>query len=112
MRWTANINENENDFKRLMIYDSGNDVYLFIFDQKKDGPSCRDYLYEDIDDVFDACREDYGITKNDWKEIPSPLEGCQHDWIAPVRVKGMDKGKPRWGRFQQLIDGKWIDIYT
>lgn len=27
----------------------------------------------------------------------------------PIRVKGRNEGKPLWGQFETLVDGKWVE---
>ena len=105
MRLTANIKQQNSEIVRLMIYDSEDGVYLFGYDSEIDSSALWDYWFENIDDAYESCLEDYGITKSDWKEIPDPLENCQHDWIQPVRIKGRNIGNPEWGKFEKLIDG-------
>lgn len=34
----------------------------------------------------EVCVERFGITDGMWQEVPDPEPGCQHDWIAPVRI--------------------------
>jgi len=110
MRLTAKIKQPNSEVKRLMIFDSEDGVYLFVYNTHEDSSALCDYWFEKIDDAFESCSEDYGITKQDWNEIPNPLEHCQHDWIEPVRIKGRDNGNPQWGKLEKFINGKWIDL--
>jgi len=56
------------------------------------------------------CLTEFGITNGNWKMVDDPLPGCQHHWIAPVRVKGRAEGKPERGKFERLRDGLWIAV--
>jgi biofilm protein TabA len=111
MRFIANTKTNNLKIKRLMIYDCEDGAYLFEYDILKDGPSLRDYCYEDLETAFKSCEEDYGVGRDDWKQIPEPHEDCQQDdWIEPVRVIGRKSGQPQWGRFEKLVNGRWVEI--
>ena len=110
MRLTANIKIEDKELKRLMIYDSEDGVYLFGYNTEIDSDSLWDYWFENIEDAINDCIEDYNISKEDWTEIPDPLEYCQHDWINPVRIIGRNLGKPEYGKLEKLIDGKWIKL--
>lgn len=109
MRLIANIKHFESDVKRLMIYDSEDGVYLFGYDKEADSNAIWDNWFEKVEYEIEASH-DYGIEQNDWKEISDPLEGCQHDWIEPVRVKGRNIGKPDWGKLEKLVNGEWVEI--
>ena len=82
-----------------MVHDCRDGVYLFEFDIIDDGSSLGDYWFENLELAFESCKEDYGITRNEWKQIPDPLEHCQQDRIEPVRVVGRSTGNPQWGQF-------------
>ena len=56
-------------------------------------------LYEDWNGLID---------EKGWIELDDPLPGCQHDTFIPIRVKGRDTGKPEWGKFETLEDGRWV----
>ena len=93
-----------------MIHDSEDGVYLFEYDIIEDGPSLGDHWCESLEIAFESCKEDYGVDRNDWEQIPAPCEHCQQDWIEPVRVVGRQIGDPQWGRFEKSVGGKWIEI--
>jgi biofilm protein TabA len=70
-----------------------------------------DYWHQTIAEADEACLQLYGINDKDWVDIGDPLEGCQQDWIAPVRVKGRNIGNPQWGIFERLEqDGVWREF--
>lgn len=109
MRLIANIKQTDSDVKRLMVYDSEDGVYLFGYNKDSDSSAIWDNWFEKIEYAFEASQE-YGVDKNDWKEISDPMENCQHDRIDPVRVKGRDIGKPEWGKLEKLVNGEWLEI--
>lgn len=110
MRKIANVNVLNSNAVRLMIFDKGkDDVFIFGYNSEKDSSCSWDCHYNDLEDAYEmGC--DYGIQKEDWKTIPDPLEHCQDDWIAPVRVKGRIQGHPEWGILEKLVDGQWIKV--
>ncbi|WP_152004713.1 hypothetical protein [Desulfoluna spongiiphila] len=83
---------------------------MFEYDIIEDGPSLGDYWFENLEIAFESCKEDYGIDQDEWKTIPDPLEHCQQDWIEPIRVVGRSIDDPQWGRFEKLVNGKWLEI--
>ena len=93
-----------------MIHDCEDEVYLFKYDIIDDGSSLDDYWFENLEAVFESCKENYGVDPSGWEQIPDQLERCQQDWIEPVSVVGRITGNPQWGRFEKLVDGKWIEI--
>ncbi len=111
MRKIASVKIPNANAIRLMIYDKGpNDgVFVFGYDSKEDSSCSWDCHYNELDDAYEM-GEDYGIQKEDWKEIDIPYENCQEDWISPVRVKGRLNGNPAWGKLERLVDGKWIEL--
>jgi len=93
-----------------MLYGHDKDFYLFTYDRLEDSSAVGDLNYETPEEIYEICQEEYNIDEWDWQDIADPCEHCQHDWIAPVRVKGRQFGKPEWGKLEKLTDGKWIEI--
>ena len=100
MRKIASIKQPKDDTKRVMLFDSGEGVYLFLYTGEQDGPSTGDYWFETIEQAEQSCAEEYGLTQSDWQTIPDPLPGCLHDWIWPTRVRQDTSGKPLYGQFE------------
>ncbi|MCB2380525.1 hypothetical protein LGH70_23225 [Hymenobacter sp. BT635] len=87
MRKLAQVPQPASVVVRLIMHDDGaNGVYLFMFDKLEDGPSSGDEWFETVAEA--AAADKYHVTAADWQPIPDPLEHCQQDWIALVRVKG------------------------
>lgn len=107
MRWTATIHNPHDGFKRLMLYDSSEGVYLFGYNSTEDCSAAWDEWYEDSAQAKATATAEYDVADSDWKQIEDPLPHCQHDWIAPVRVKGRAEGNPQSGSLEILIDGIW-----
>jgi hypothetical protein len=108
---TAFIRQSASDTKRVMIYETGNGAYLFGYNTLEDAGASWDKWYADAQDAKDAALEEYGVNPAaDWSIIADPLDNCQHDWIAPVRVKGRFENKPEWGCFEKLVDNQWLPI--
>lgn len=107
MRKAALVTDADSELKRLMIHKTDEGVYLFGYNTAEDAGCFWDEWYESVAEA-EAASEEYGVTPAAWQAIPDPLEGCQQDWIAPVRVKGRLEGRPLWGNFEKLVDGQWI----
>jgi biofilm protein TabA len=106
MRLIAETKDNDPEIKRLMIHDTGEGVFLFGYDTKVDSSCLWDQWFEELKYAIEYCEEAYEVKSSDWQEIPDPLDGCQQDWIASVRVKGRDTGDPEWGKLEKLENGE------
>lgn len=101
MRYIANIPQATSDIKRLMIYASGRDIYLFAFDQLEDAPSKYDWLsvaeagkeWEAIEDVMQDCLEKYGVSLDSWQAIDDAKEGDKVDRINSMKHRSTIGGK-------------------
>ena len=107
MRYLAKTVTDSEIIKQILLYDNGEEVYMFPFTSLDDGTAEGDFWFEE---AFESCKDDYGIEESDWSEIPDPLEYCQHDWIQPVRILGRITGNPEYGRWERLVDGEWIEF--
>ncbi len=100
--------DERNSTVKIMVYEAEEAIYLFEY-SSFDAVQCTfDCCYDSLEDVY----EDWNalIDERGWTEIEDPLPGCQHDAFLPIRVKGRNIGKPEWGRFEILVDGKWKDF--
>ena len=104
MRIVADISRTVSEYARAMIFAGGDGVYLFLYSKSDDGPSDADYWFDTVDDAQAAAHSDFQIKPSDWVEIPDPLDGCQHDWIANVRVKRDSNDDPLHGQFEMVAD--------
>jgi hypothetical protein len=93
-----------------MIHETDSGAYLFGYRSLKDGPADFDEWYETVVEAEAACLDSYGIQTNDGQLIDDPMEGCQQDWIDPVRVRGRISGRPEFGNFERFEDGVWKPI--
>lgn len=98
------------EIKRLMIHDSDDGVYLFLYEVEEDASCSEDLWFETLEDAMEAAKNDYGVYPSDWNEIPDPPKHCQQDWIAPARIPGRETNNPQWGNFEVFKDGKWVKI--
>ena len=110
MRKIVNLVIPKNGIIRLMIYDTGNKTYLFGYKKIEDCGSEFDEWYESENEALESCKTEYGINITEWKKIENPELNCQHDWINPVRVKGLENGNPEFEKLEQLVNRKWIEI--
>ena len=105
MRQVAVISNPVDEVCRVMVYDAGDaGVYLFLYRSFADGPGFADYWFESVSDAVESARSEYGVGPGDWLPVPDPQPGCQHDWVAPVRVKCGPNGQPLWGQFEPLAE--------
>ena len=97
--------------RKAILYDSGrgDGVYVFPCATEADGSAIRDEWFGSFNEAIEACHREYGIRPEDWTVIPDPPDGCQHDWIAHVRIKGRVDGNPQWGRFERLLVRRPVD---
>jgi biofilm protein TabA len=107
MRLIATVNTITSHVKRVMIYADNNGVSLFGYKSTEDSGADWDQWYSTIADAKAVCAEEYRVTESEWTQIAEPLPDCQHDWIAPVRVKGRAEGAPQWGCLEELVNGIW-----
>lgn len=110
LRKIALVKNSHPEIKRVIIYESDTGVYLFPCASLKDGSTTGDYWFANLSEADKACAEEYGIESKDWQYIDDPLDDCQHDWIAPVRIKLRATGKPEWGILERLVDGMWKEF--
>ena len=92
---------------KIMLCDTGEGIYLFEYGSPDADICASDRFYESAEDVYDDW--DGLIDGRGWIDIEDPLPGCQHDAFIPLRVKGRADGKPEWGKYETLRDGRWVD---
>lgn len=111
MRKVATLPKLMEGVQRCILYACPEGVYVFPCATLEDGSGRGDYWFEDVASAEDFCAERYGVAASDWVEIGDPLPGCQHDWIANVRMKQEADGSPVWGQLERLDDdGVWRTI--
>ncbi|RPD49337.1 hypothetical protein DNI29_00605 [Hymenobacter sediminis] len=108
MRKVALLQQPVAEVVRLMIYEEEQGVYLFGYNTVADAGCAWDHWFQTVADAEEAALEEYGVPVTDWQPIVDPLPGCQHDWIAPVRVQGRSEGNPQWSCLEKLVDGQWL----
>ncbi|WP_157540985.1 hypothetical protein [Hymenobacter aerophilus] len=84
MRKIALLPQPTDALKRLMLYKASDGVYLFGYDTLTDSNSQWDLWFETVDEAELAALQNHHVAITYWEIIPDPLEGHQHDWIAPV----------------------------
>ena len=92
---------------KIMLYESEEGVYLFEYCSPDAVQCSSDRFYDSPEDLY----EDWNdlIDERGWIEIEDPLPDCQHDAFIPLRIKGRNAGKPEWGRYETLKEGKWVE---
>ena len=94
-----------------MLFDNGENVYVFCFDSIVDTSSIADYCFSTLDEAEEYCADNYSTINENWVYIANPQAGCQDDCILPTRVKNRESGNPQSGNFEVYIKGKWLDKY-
>ncbi len=100
-------NASGNPVIKIMVYESEEGIFLFAYDRADAQMCCFDYQYESLKDLYEEWNE--RIDQRGWTGIEDPLDGCQHDAFLPIRIKGRDIGKPEWGTWEILENGKWVE---
>jgi biofilm protein TabA len=112
MRRVAVLPRNVDQVQRVILYESSDGVYLFLSDSKEDRGAFADEWYTTVEDAEQVCLERFGVDASQWQPIPDPLPDCQADWVAPVRIRGRDAGKPQWGKLERFEEGVWVPLDT
>ena len=92
---------------KIMVYEAKEGFYLFRYNSPDAVLCSSDSCYESLVDLFDDWND--LIDEKGWIDMEDPLPDCQHDAFIPLRIKGRDTGKPEWGRYETLEDGKWVE---
>lgn len=80
MRKYAFLEEKYDGLCKVMIYDSPEGTYVFLYDSPKDTPCVADNCFENLEEAEDYCKE-FGINNENWLVIDDPIDGCPHDII-------------------------------
>ncbi|MFP7737254.1 hypothetical protein ACLHDF_28915 [Priestia aryabhattai] len=97
----------------VMIVDLKDEINMFLYDTLDDVPSIEDYSFETLQEAEELFNREFlrdRDSKVSWIYIQNPMEGCQEDIIEPVRVKSINTHAPKWGTYEKLIEGHWVDI--
>src|SRR4051794_11073903 len=85
MRLKAYI-QDDATYRKAIIYEWPEGVYLFLYDTVEDSSSVADYWFETLADAQAYADEAFGLTEQNWEIISDPLPGMQHDWEQPTRA--------------------------
>ena len=95
---------------KIMIYETQKEgAFVFLYCSKDDVQCSFDNHYHDLSDALEDWKDE--IDENGWKEIDDPLSYCQPDAFLPLRVKGRNIGKPKWGELEIYKNGEWIEYH-
>jgi hypothetical protein len=117
MRHVATV-EGSMSNKRIMLVENSQDhryqggIICFIFLDNIDGPAEAGEFYHGltVEQVKAELEDNFGIQPMAWREIPDQLQGCQDDWISPVRIAKDDRGEQIVGEWELLVDQRWMRI--
>ena len=110
MRKVARVRITEVGVRWVIVHQTEGGVHVFPCASDEDGSVTGDDWYPSLSDADAACADAYGVECGDWRLIGDPPQGCQQDWVSPVRVRGRESGNPQWGEFERLVDGSWTII--
>ena len=92
---------------KIMLYRDEKGVSLFEYDDANAVQCCADRWYPSAEEAHEDW--DSLIDERGWLALEDPLPDCQHDAFIPLRVRGRSEGKPEWGKFETLLDGRWVE---
>ncbi|MFC4306607.1 hypothetical protein [Cohnella boryungensis] len=81
MRMFALLTEPIGKIRKVMIYESKNGVYVFLYDTHENIGCYADHWFKVIEDAMDYCIEELNINEGRWVIINDPKNGEQHDII-------------------------------
>ncbi len=99
---------NDQKIFKVMIHETEKEgVYVFLYNAPEAQICVADEWYESVIAAIGKW-ENY-VQDKCWIVIDDPFPNCQADCTLPIRVKGRDIGKPEWGVYELLVDGKWVE---
>ncbi len=101
------ISEDNTEIHKIMLYQAEEGCYLFMYSSPEADECVSERLYPSCDELYDEWND--LIDEGGSTGIDDPLPFCQHDAFIPLRVKGRADGKPEWGKYETLRDGKWVE---
>lgn len=81
MRMYALLREPVDNIRKVMIYDSENGVYAFLYDTHENKSGIADLWYEILDEAMAYCNQELKVIEEQWIVINDPKEGEQHDYL-------------------------------
>lgn len=84
MRMYALLKEQVDNAKKVMIYESENGVYVFLYDTQEDKSCYADLWFETIEEALEYCTHELDVEQEQWVVIIDPKEGQYHDIISPL----------------------------
>ncbi len=64
---------------RVMLYASESETFLFLYDTHSDAPCVADEWYEVTVIAEERCRDEFGLSQDDWEILTKPPPGSQSD---------------------------------
>jgi hypothetical protein len=83
MRKIATLTHPVSDIRRIMLYESTDGTYLFLYTSTDDGPCRWDQWYSSPEDAEHAAAKTFGVKSEDWIVIEDPAPDGPADWINP-----------------------------
>ena len=91
---------------KIMLCEAEEGWYLFEYSSLDAVLCSADRCYASLAELL----EDWDplIDERGWIPLEDALPDCQQDAFLPLRVKGRESGRPEWGKWETLRDGKWV----
>ena len=110
MRRLAVLPPSRGPSQRVIIHSTPCGTFVFGRAAPDDGPCDADHWFEHATQAEEFCGQTYGVRPEDWREIPEPPDGCQQDWVSPVR-RTTQAGAPSQVVFERReADGVWRPV--
>ncbi|KRF03316.1 hypothetical protein ASG89_22995 [Paenibacillus sp. Soil766] len=77
----ALLEEAVENVKKVMVYESESEVYVFLYDTQEDKTSVADLWFEMLDEAVDHCNQEFNVIQAQWLVINDPKEGEDHEII-------------------------------
>ncbi len=105
MRLIATISSHP-QYKRAMICQSPDGIYLFLYESENDSSCQSDYWFKEVKDALEYGADHFGILEQEWVKIQDAISGCFDDYIHPIPMKPDEREKA----LIQAADGElgWV----
>lgn len=80
MRKYAFIKEKESEIKKIMVYESTDGIFVFLYNTVDNVPCFADNHFDELEEAKEYFDE-MGITEEDWIIISDPIKGYPEDLI-------------------------------
>ena len=83
MRKIANVPQPTGEICRVMVWESDDGAFTFLYSRAEDGPCDFDNWDPTLAEAEEGARGTFGIGAGDWTVIDDPQPNAPADWIHP-----------------------------